>query len=202
MNDKLRRDSLITIIGLSIVVALFTFVVYLPGLKSKQQLNQEIDEFHEKISAIPTKVKQLEELHQQLNQRIAFIDRLSRRIPVSKDSHQVLQRVALLAKTASLTVSELNPGETEEHATYTRQPFKLSITGQYAGLLQFLNDLDKEERLFTVNQVSVIKQDGDSTGLIKGSVDLSVYALRENQRGYSDFSENRVSKTFISTDKR
>ncbi|MCA9006633.1 MAG: type 4a pilus biogenesis protein PilO [Planctomycetaceae bacterium] len=202
MNDKLRRDSLITIIGLSVVVALFTFVVYLPGLKSKQQLNKEIDEYHQKISAIPAKVKQLEELHQQLDQRIAFIDRLSQRIPVGKDTHQVLQRVALLAKTASLTVSELNPGETEEHATYTRQPFKLSITGQYSGLLQFLNDLDKEKRVFTVNQVSLVKQDGDSTGIIKGTIDLSVYALHENQRDYSDFSENRVSKTFLSADKR
>ena len=113
MNDKLRRDSLITIIGLSVVVALFTFVVYLPGLKSKQRLNQEIEEYHQKISAIPAKVKQLEELHQQLDQRIAFINRLSQRIPVGKDTHQVLQRVAMLAKTASLTVSELNPGETE-----------------------------------------------------------------------------------------
>lgn len=202
MNDKLRRDSLITIIGLSVVVALFTFVVYLPGLKSKQQLNQEIEAYHQKISAIPAKVKQLEELHQQLHQRIAFIDRLSQRIPVGKDTHQVLQRVAMLAKMASLTVSELNPGETEEHATYIRQPFKLSISGKYSGLLQFLNDLDKEKRLFTVNQVSLINQHGDSAGLIKGTIDLSVYALRENQRDYSDFSENRVSKTFLSADKR
>ncbi|WP_417376081.1 type 4a pilus biogenesis protein PilO [Gimesia maris] len=202
MNDKLRRDSLITIIGLSVVVALFTFVVYLPGLKSKQRLNQEIEDYHQKISAIPAKVKQLEELHQQLDQRIAFINRLSQRIPVGKDTHQVLQRVAMLAKTASLTVSELNPGETEEHATYIRQPFKLSISGQYSGLLQFLNELDKEKRVFTVNQVSLIKQNGDSAGLIKGTIDLSVYALRENQRDYSDFSENRVSKTFLSADKR
>lgn len=202
MNDKLRRDSLVTIIGLSIVVALFTFVVYLPGLKSKQQLNQEIETYHQKISAIPDKVKQLEDLQTQLDQRIAFIDRHRQRIPAGKDSHQVLQRIALLAKTASLTVSELNPGELEEHATYFRQPFQLSITGSYSGLLQFLNDLDKEQRLFTINQVSVTQQDGGSAGFIKGNINLSVYALHENQRDYSDFSENRVSKTFLSADKR
>ncbi|MCA9013805.1 MAG: type 4a pilus biogenesis protein PilO [Planctomycetaceae bacterium] len=202
MNEKLRRDSLITIIGLSVVVALFTFVVYLPGLKNKQQLNKEITEIQQSISEIPAKVKQLEALHQDLDQRRLFVKRLSQRIPADRDTHQVLQRVALLAKTASLTVNEMNPGETVIHETYLRQPFQLSVTGPYTGLVQFLNGLDQEERLFTVTGVTLTKQDEGNEGFIKGTIGLSVYALRENQRDFSDFAENRVSQKLISAAKR
>lgn len=202
MNEKLRRDSLITIIGLSVVVALFTFVVYLPGLKNKQQVNKEITEIQHSISEIPTKVKQLEALHKQLDQRRSFVKRLSQRIPADRDTHQVLQRIALLAKTASLTVNELNPGETASHKTYLRQPFQLSVAGPYSGLIQFLNGLDQEERLFTVSAVTLTKQDEQTEGFVKGTIDLSVYVLRENQRGFSDFTENRVSNVLISADKR
>ncbi|QDT45970.1 Pilus assembly protein, PilO [Gimesia alba] len=202
MNEKLRRDSLITIIGLSVVVALFTFVVYLPGLKNKQELNKEIAAIQQSISEIPAKVKQLEALHQELDQRRSFVKRLCERIPADRDTHQVLQRVALLAKTASLTVNELNPGETVMHETYLQQPFQLSVSGPYSGLVQFLNGLDHEKRLFTVSNVTLTKQDEEAEGHIKGTISLSVYVFRDNQRDFSDFTENRVSKALISADKR
>lgn len=202
MNEKLRRDSLITIISLAVVVALFTFVVYLPGLKSKQQLNKQIASIQEQIKIIPKKVKQLEELHKQLDQRKAFINRLQRHIPADKDTHQVLQRVAMLANTSSLTVSSLNPGEPVAHETYVRQPFTLNVTGPYTGLLRFLNGLDTEKRLFTVSNIMLSKQDGGHAENVKGMIELSVYVLRDNQRDFSDFKENRVSQTFPATDKR
>ncbi|WP_339730390.1 type 4a pilus biogenesis protein PilO [uncultured Gimesia sp.] len=202
MNEKLRRDSLITIIGLSVVVALFTFVVYLPGLKNKQEVNKEITAIQQSISEIPAKVKHLEALHRELDQRQSFVKRLSQRIPADRDTHQVLQRVALLAKTASLSVNELNPGESVMHETYFQQPFQLSVTGPYSGLVQFLNGLDREERLFTVSGVTLSKQDEESEGYIRGTIRLSVYVLRENQGDFSDFAENRVSSELISADKR
>ena len=202
MNEKLRRDSLITIIGLSVVVAIFTFVVYLPGMKHKQQLNIEIKQIQQSISEIPNKVKQLEQLHQELNQRLEFINRHQHRIPSAKDTHQVLQRVALLAKTSSLTVSELNPGEFILSETYLRQPFLLNVSGPYSGLMEFLTGLEKEERLFTVSDITLTKQDAENEGFVEGTIELSVYALRGNQRDFSDFNENRVSNAFLSADKR
>jgi type IV pilus assembly protein PilO len=202
MNEKLRRDSLITIIGLSVVVAIFTFVVYLPGMKHKQQLNKEITQIQLSIREIPYKVKQLEQLHQELNQRVAFIHRHHHRIPSVKDTHQVLQRVALLAKTSSLTVSELNPGEFVLNESYLRQPFLLRISGPYYGLIEFLTGLDNEERLFTVSDITLTKQNAGNAGLVEGTIELSVYALHGKQRGFSDFDENRVSNAFLSADKR
>jgi Tfp pilus assembly protein PilO len=202
MNEKLRRDSLITIISLAVVVALFTFVIYLPGLKSKRQVNKQITAIQAQISKIPEKVKQLEELHKQLEQRQAFIKRLKRHIPADKDTHRVLQRVAMLANTSALTVSSLNPGEPVAHETYLRQPFTLNVTGPYTGLMQFLSGLDNEHRLFTVSNIMLSKQDGEHRGYIKGTIDLSVYVLRDSQSDFSDFKENRVSQNFLSVDKR
>ncbi len=202
MNEKLRRDSLITIIGLAVVVALFTFVVYLPGLKQKQQLNQEIAQIQQSIREVPEKVAQLEQLHQQLNKRLTFIKQHQHRIPSDKDTHQVLQRVALLAKRSSLTVSELDPEEFELYESYIRQPFLLSVSGPYSGLMEFLSGLDHEQRLFTVSDLTLTKKNEENKGFIKGTIELSVYALRGNQRDFSDFNENRVSNAFLSADKR
>jgi|GEM_PF-1283574 len=202
MNEKLRRDSLITIISLAIVVALFTFVIYLPGLKNKQQLNKQIAAIQEEISKVPEKVQQLEELHKELDRRKAFITRLSGHIPSNRDTHQVLQRVALLANTSALTVSALNPGDPVPHETYLRQPFTLNVSGPYSGLMQFLNGLDTENRLFTVSNLTLAKQDGENKKNIKGTIELSVYVLRDNQSDFSDFKENRVRNAFLPTDKR
>lgn len=202
MNEKLRRDSLITIISLAVVVALFTFVIYLPGLKSKQQLNKQIASIQEEIRAIPTKVEQLEQLQKQLQQREAFITRMKKHIPTDKDTHRVLQRVAQLANSSSLTVSSLNPGEPVRYATYLRQPFTVNVSGPYKGLIQFLNGLDTDRRLFTVSNLMLTSQNGKNTGLVKGTVELSVYVLRDTESDFSDFKENRVSRSFLSTDKR
>ncbi|WP_187782089.1 type IV pilus inner membrane component PilO [Gimesia chilikensis] len=202
MNEKLRRDSLITIISLAVVVALFTFVIYLPGLKSKQQLNKQIASIQEQIRAIPTKVEQLEQLQEELQQREAFINRMKKHIPTDKDTHRVLQRVAQLANSSSLTVSSLNPGEPVPYATYLRQPFTVNVSGPYKGLIQFLNGLDTDSRLFTVSNLMLTSQYGENTGLVKGTVELSVYVLRDTESDFSDFKENRVSRSFLSTDKR
>ncbi|MCR9234402.1 MAG: type 4a pilus biogenesis protein PilO [bacterium] len=202
MNEKLRRDSLITIISLAVVVALFTFVIYLPGLKSKQQLNKQIASIQEEIRAIPTKVEQLEQLQKQLQQREAFINRMKKHIPTDKDTHRVLQRVAQLANSSSLTVSSLNPGEPVPYATYLRQPFTVNVSGPYKGLIQFLNGLDTDSRLFNVSNLMLTSQHGENTGLVKGTVELSVYVLRDTESDFSDFKENRVSRSFLSTDKR
>ncbi len=202
MNEKLRRDSLITIISLAVVVALFTFVIYLPGLKSKQQLNKQIASIQEEIRAIPTKVEQLEQLQKQLQQREAFINRMKTHIPTDKDTHRVLQRVAQLANSSSLTVSSLNPGEPVPYATYLRQPFTVNVSGPYKGLIQFLNGLDTDSRLFNVSNLMLTSQYGENTGLVKGTVELSVYVLRDTESDFSDFKENRVSRSFLTTDKR
>ncbi|MBN70181.1 type 4a pilus biogenesis protein PilO [Gimesia chilikensis] len=202
MNEKLRRDSLITIISLAVVVALFTFVIYLPGLKSKQQLNKQIASIQEEIRAIPTKVEQLELLQKELQQREAFIKRMKTHIPTDKDTHRVLQRVAQLANSSSLTVSSLNPGEPVPYATYLRQPFTVNVSGPYKGLIQFLNGLDTDSRLFNVSNLMLTSQYGENTGLVKGTVELSVYVLRDTESDFSDFKENRVSRSFLSTDKR
>lgn len=202
MNEKLRRDSLITIISLAVVVALFTFVIYLPGLKSKQQLNKQIASIQEEIRAIPTKVEQLELLQKELQQREAFIKRMKTHIPTDKDTHRVLQRVAQLANSSSLTVSSLNPGEPVPYATYLRQPFTVNVSGPYKGLIQFLNGLDTDSRLFNVSNLMLTSQYGENTGLVKGTVELSVYVLRDTESNFSDFKENRVSRSFLSTDKR
>ncbi len=202
MNEKLRRDSLITIISLAVVVALFTFVIYLPGLKSKQQLNKQIASIQEEIRAIPTKVEQLELLQKELQQREAFINRMKKHIPTDKDTHRVLQRVAQLANSSSLTVSSLNPGEPVPYATYLRQPFTVNVSGPYKGLIQFLNGLDTDSRLFNVSNLMLTSQYGENKGLIKGTIELSVYVLRDTESDFSDFKENRVSRSFLTTDKR
>lgn len=202
MNDKLRRDSLITIISLAVVVALFTFVIYLPGLKTKQQLNQQIEEIQAEIIKIPEKVKHLEQLHRQLDQRKAFIKRLSRHIPAEKDTHQVLQRVALLANQSALTVSALNPGDPVVHETYLQQPFTLNVTGPYSGLLKFLNGLETENRLFSISNLVLSAENGGHRKHIKGTIELSVYALRDNQSDFSDFKENKAHPTLLSADNR
>lgn len=202
MNEKLRRDSLITIISLAVVVALFTFVIYLPGLKSKQQLNKQIASIQEEIRAIPTKVEQLELLQKELQQREAFIKRMKTHIPTDKDTHRVLQRVAQLANSSSLTVSSLNPGEPVPYATYLRQPFTVNISGPYKGLIQFLNGLDTDSRLFTVSNLMLTSQNSENKKFVKGTIELSVYVLRDTESDFSDFKENRVSQSFLTTDKR
>lgn len=202
MNEKLRRDSLITIISLAVVVALFTFVIYLPGLKSKQQLNKQIASIQEEIRAIPTKVEQLELLQKELQQREAFINRMKTHIPTDKDTHRVLQRVAQLANSSSLTVSSLNPGEPVPYATYLRQPFTVNISGPYKGLIQFLNGLDTDSRLFTVSNLMLTSQNSENKKFVKGTIEMSVYVLRDTESDFSDFKENRVSQSFLTTDKR
>ena len=191
-----RKDSYLTIGGLLVMVVLFTFLFYLPSKKECDQLELEIQSARKTIDQFPAKLATMQSLNVTLNDRQENLNKYLKIFPHETSFHAVLSEVARLAEESSISISRLEPLLVEGNQTYQTVPFRLSYSGDFAGIFQFLNGLEESQRLFHVTDLvlghSVINQ-----GTLRGELSFSLYAYRnENARSV----ENHASSTLPATD--
>ena len=107
MKDPIRRDSLITIIGLSLLVALFLFAVYLPGRQAAATVRGEIAAAERSIREIPLRIAELESLKKQINRRNDYLQQTEPLMPRAANVPTILRQVTDLAKHSDLAVTKL-----------------------------------------------------------------------------------------------
>lgn len=185
-----NRDSLLTIIGLSIPAALYVFGVSLPGERISKRIGNEIKAVQQTIQSIPLRVAKLNALQKTIHQRRASLRQTDRLIPRSPDLHTVIQETARFAKQARLTVTRLEPRELVDHATYRIQPFHVQLRGRFDSVVRFLHALETSPRLITIARCSLVRKDGTSGDDIDVDVDFEVYM---NSADNSDSNDKHAS---------
>jgi type IV pilus assembly protein PilO len=197
MKDPVRRDTILTIVGLSLLAAVFMFAVHLPNEKACAQLKREISTCERSIQEVPLRVAELESLNREIQRRLDYLDRTSSLLPFDADLHSVVARVSDLAQCAELTEGALEPLDVIEHATYQVVPFRFNFSGDYASTLAFLAALENSERLFTIDEFRLTGQGESAAEVLEGDIVFSVY---EAYSVHSDSDENDASSDSLSAD--
>lgn len=187
MKVEMRRDSVITIVGFALLTGIFLFLVYLPGHKAAVQLRREIDSTRQSIGSVPQHVAELESLRKELDDHKQVVRLALQAAPTNADVHTVINQVADLARHSDLVITRLQPGTPEPHASYQQLPFQLTFTGPFQGAATFLQGIESNPRLFTVQKLVLKKESGKTSKAVQGDVNFSVYI---SDREFSDSAEN------------
>ena len=192
MKDLIRRDSLVTIIGLALLAAAFVFVVYLPSQKTERAVRAEIAQAERSIGDIPLHVAELESLNREIAQRVAYLESTRQLVPHDSDMHTILSQIASLADESGLTVTRLEPLAAVSYATYDVLPFRVSLSGRFQGVLSLLRGLEAPRRLFTTDDLALrqISKDGD---VIEVDVNFSAYVKHADQENFAGLNASPSS---------
>lgn len=175
MKDTARRDSLLTVIGLALLVAFFMFFVYLPNQRAAAKLKREIAAAEQSIRDIPLRLAELESLGKELALRGGHLRETERLMPTDADVHILVRQVADLAENSGLTVTQLKPLPKTVHQSYQALPFQVGFRGGFRGIAMFLKGLEAEERLFTVEELSLAAENEQTGRSVNADMHFSVY---------------------------
>jgi Tfp pilus assembly protein PilO len=191
MKDPVRRDTLLTIIGLSLIAAVFIFAVYRPMQKACSEAQREIAAADQSIRDIPLRLAELKSLEDEIRLREEYLQQHHQLIPENADLHSVLRQVTNLARNSNLSVSRLEPMPPVEYESYRVVPFRVSFTGDFRGVATFAKGLESCGRLFSIEEIALNAADDKRPLGTSGDMYFSVYARRAE---ISDSTENNTSQ--------
>lgn len=197
MKDPVRRDSLLTVVGLALLVAVFMFVVYLPGRNAADRLEREIAAAEQSIHDVPARIAELESLGAALGLRNDFLKETEQLIPGDSDLHTVICQVADLAENCGLAVTRLEPLPKTVHQSYQTLPFRVSFRGGFRGIVTFLRGLEERARLFTIEEFSITGENEQIGDNVDADIHFSVYVRRAES---SESADNNASSHRLRAD--
>jgi Tfp pilus assembly protein PilO len=198
MKGSLRRDSILTVMGFSLITSVFLFAFYLPESKQHDQLKQEIKEAEVAVVNVPVRLAEITALQEDVARREKYLAAARKSVPIDPDVHAVVQQMAELARNSELQITRLEPKTPVMSETYQRLPFRLSFAGTFRELATFLKGLESQERLFTVQQFTIKQKDTKNTSTVEADMDFSVYighAESSNSTGNDGSSVPKMADT-------
>jgi len=131
---------------------------------------------YQKIQRLKKRKDRLAELEEHLTAKKSILIRLSEILPpypVAPPSQHIIEKLAGKCK---IEFTELLPGPMEKQENYWEQFYTMKFTASYTSTLDFLENLQKEKRLFQVNEL-YFKTCGDrfDTGKLDISLRLSTF---------------------------
>ena len=199
MNDPVRRDTILTMLGFSLTLAAFLFGIHFPGKQRIEHWRGEIAQAQAKLTEVPVRLAEIESLQRQKRECEAYLATTDSLLTAADNLAGVISDVARLAENHQLQVTRLEPLPPAENATYRQIRYRLSFQGSYPCLCAFLQGLEESEPLYAVSELSLHRgerQNGDS---IAGDLYFSAYA---NEVKNNDFNENDSRLNAASADTR
>ena len=200
MKDPVRRDNLLTIVGLSIIAAVFVFAIYLPGYRAAARLRAEISTAEHQIREIPVRVAELELLHQRLEARRKYLQERGSVFAADPGVHEIIHEVALAGSRAGLEITRLEPLAPSSAASFQTLPFRLSFRGRYHACMHFVHALELQSRLMRIEDLRIFSESGKSGSVVQGELNFAVYARKAEKREVAEKSESagaaRTDKEF------
>lgn len=190
MNTNVRRENLLTILGLAVLVVGFLFVVYFPGRTATAKTRAEIEQAKQSIRNLPLRIAELESLKKEVARRQDFLNRTESLMPSSVDLHELLGHVAKLAEETNLNITQTKLLDPVEYGSYRAIPIQIGFQGRFSDVMQFIQGLEQQDRLCTFEDLTVESGTARNIGDVEGRVDFSVYVRRT---GKSDSAENSSS---------
>ena len=199
MQDPVRRDTILTVVGMILMVAFFLLAVYMPGQEACDEAKAEIKNSERMISEIPLRVAELEKLNADLRERHDYLEQVSHLVPNTPDLHGVIRDAASLARQNHLSVTRLEPRDSVDRETIAFQPFHVTLSGTFADLINFLHGIESCDRLYKIESLALSREHGEAGQIVECNVDFFVFFGRTES---PESTENNISGNFTVADRK
>ena len=199
MYDHSRRDSLVTILGLAILVLGFIFGIFLPEHRSNQQLQSQITIAKQDLINVPMRIAELDAMQKLLDKRQTFLKHSLSSLPAETDDQHVLNLLCQIADQAGVEVTGVHPQQSSTHKTYRCLAFQLEFQGGFRQIVAFLHGLENQQQLFRMDALKLTPELKKSGQTARAQLTVTTYAIRMD---IEDSAENSDAPVPVTADTR
>mgnify|MGYP001256740374 CR=1 FL=1 len=180
MNKNAISRGGILLIASTITIILL-LVLSVTKISDIKKTVSEIDEVNSTLGINEGRLKNLEDLNENLDELMDDFIVLSKKIPSSPDKNKLIGLLNQYASENDVLLSqvdfdELNVEESMEESegesendTPNELKVKLAFTGEYASLIKLLKKLDNGERLIRIDEIE-ISSTGDFSKILRADI--------------------------------
>jgi Tfp pilus assembly protein PilO len=161
---RISRDHVIVAGIVAVMVAVFSLVVYLPQSRrlsdlrtARASLTESIETDTARATCVPDMIRDVEAKKRQ------FKD-FDQRLPKQKELAEFLREISSTAVANRLENQVVEPGSPTRGKLYNRLPIIMRFDSNFAGLVGFLQQIEKMERLTRIEKIAIKPLDNDGTG--------------------------------------
>lgn len=156
---KLSKDQITKIVGIAMMSGLFgyVYVVYfwMPTAKKIAENAKKVAEIQsdiDKAKAAKAKCKNLEKTLADLS---AQKEAAQKRLPSGKKVPDLLRTLTDLSRKYNVSIRSIAPGASIREEYFMKASYSMSVSGDYHALGKFLTALAVEERILTMENLSI-----------------------------------------------
>lgn len=178
----LSRQEKIFLIAAGLISLLVWFLLVSPQLKEASRLKGEMEVMSHRTKEARDAVQAAERIKAELEANRAKIDHLDHQILPRRDLTRILGQLTSPAREHRIQIISMKPveGNTSNPGTpYQGVPIEIEIRCRYLDLGRYLEDLQSQSLLFTVESLQITSE-GRGSSLLYGHMVLSAYIWRND----------------------
>ncbi len=156
------------------IFGLFAFV--LPLYNELGALQTAMDERSSSIIDLRRALDRVDSLGQDLDQRMADVNRLKNVISQRKSADEIVSALDSIANQSGVQLVNFSMGEGQSTGDYNTATLNLNLNGSYPSLKTMFSNLENSLRLFDVTNMSVSPLT-ESAELLSVNLSINVYYL-------------------------
>ena len=139
-------------------IGMLILIILLVGVYNQvQNLNRAREDLEVKETALALSESTLSSLEELADQGVELeqqLDYLSYLLPPTAEESRLIN-IMLDVTPAGGKISDINFGDYLDHDGYTEVSLDITFRGRYRGLIELLNNLDQNARVFRVDDISI-----------------------------------------------
>jgi len=171
---KFGIRELLFLVLLSAIPAGSYFWVFQPAQINLQNKQCEIDKKTEKLASLNKAVAGIEDLNAEVEKLVEAVEFFESKLPARHEIHKILEQVTKIADKRGLETKLFKALKQKPFATYSEQPIKMEVHGDFDAFYQFLLDLEKLARITRIKNIQLIK-DKKNEGQMDAHFTLSIF---------------------------
>lgn len=156
---KLNKDQITKIVGITMGSALFgyVYVVYfwLPTSKKISENSAKVEAIQKDIDTAKAAKAKCKNLEARLIELSAQKEAAQKKLPTGKKVPDLLRTLTDLSKKYKVNIRTIAPGTTTREEYFMKAYYAISVSGDYHSLGRFLTALGLEERILTMENLSI-----------------------------------------------
>lgn len=205
MQSKLltsKTKSLIIVLVLAVVVSVFFNRIYKPQVSELSKLKSKLSSLDNEIIEIESQFPDLDEKNLLLESETAQVETLKNKL--SKEENQLPSKenipelLNVYLRQSSKDIIDFNlvkPVDEHQKNIYDQLNIEIQFNSNYAGLVNYLNRMEKNFQYIQTKGIVVSSEDNPTTDLFAVKIVLSTYLSDEKKKDTIFLSSGSINET-------
>ncbi|NLL18950.1 MAG: type 4a pilus biogenesis protein PilO [Clostridia bacterium] len=172
--EQLKKTMLISTAAFLVIVIVLVFAI-ITELRQWQSLQSDIVVAEAQLGELEQRLQRLYLLREQEEELVKQLEMINNEIPDYIDEQELIREFQKTALTTGCQISEFRFKDLVHQDRYKEIPFNLALEGQFAGLMELLNSVNKTAKLYRIHELSFQSSPGD--GVIRADLEMSSFYI-------------------------